>query len=59
MVMQGVEVIEMTREEWDRQAQVELDQLGLTYEELAEQARTREFSCEGARRLWLVIGGSR
>jgi hypothetical protein len=59
MVMQGVEVIEMTREEFDRQAGIELDQLGLTYEELAEQARTREFSCDRARGLWLVIGGSR
>jgi hypothetical protein len=59
MVMQGVEVIVMTREEWDRQAQVELNQLGLTYEELAEQARTRDFSCDRARGVWLVIGGSR
>jgi len=57
--MQDVEVIEMTREEFDRQADKELDQLGITYEELAEQARNCDFSSHRARGLWLVIGGSR
>jgi hypothetical protein len=57
--MQEVEVIELTREEWDALAAAELARLGLSYEELAEQARTDDFSCPDARRVWLAIGGLR
>ena len=57
--MQEVEVIELTREEWDTLVAAELARLGLTYEELAEQARTGDFACEDARRVWLAIGGLR
>ena len=57
--MQDVEVIELTREEWDALVAAELARLGLTYEELAEQARTGDFACEDARRVWLAIGGLR
>jgi hypothetical protein len=53
-----VEVIE-TREEWEALKAAELAKLGLTYEELAEQARTGDFSCEDARWVWLAVGGHR
>jgi hypothetical protein len=59
MAMQEVEVIELTREEWDALGTAELARLGLSYEELAEQARTDDFSCLDARRVWLAIGGLR
>lgn len=52
-----VEVVELTREEWDKLVASELGRLGLTYEELAEQARTGDFSCEDARWVWLAVGG--
>ncbi len=56
---QEIEVDELTREEWDALSAVELARLGLTYEELAEQARTGDFGCEDARWVWLAIGGRR
>jgi hypothetical protein len=55
--MQEVEVFELTREEWDAGVAAELARLGLTYEELAEQARTGDFACEDARWVWLAVGG--
>jgi hypothetical protein len=57
--MQEVEVIELNRGEWDALVAAELARLGLTYEELAEQARSDDFSCMDARRVWLAIGGFR
>jgi hypothetical protein len=53
-----VAVIE-TREEWDALVATELARLGLTYGELARQARTGDFECEDARRVWLAVGGVR
>jgi hypothetical protein len=58
--MQEVEVTVIeTREEWDALVAAELARLGLNYEELAEQARTGDFECEDARRVWLAVGGVR
>ncbi len=48
--------IVMTVEEWNASAQRALDQLGLTFDELAEQARRRDFMSISARKLWLAIG---
>ncbi len=56
--MADVEVIKLSRAEYDRTVKAELRRLGLTYNQLAEQARTRQFASEDARRLWLAIGGS-
>jgi hypothetical protein len=52
-----VEVVELTRGEWDKLCEAELARLGLTYEELKEQARMEDFACEDARRVWFAIGG--
>ena len=57
--MADVEVIRLSRTEYDRAMRAELCRLGLTYDQLAEQARARQFSSEDARRLWLAIGGRR
>ena len=56
--MPEVEVIELSRAEYERTVKAELRRLGLTYGQLAEQARTRQFMSEDARRLWLAIGGN-
>lgn len=56
--MADVEVIKLSRAEYDRTVKAELRRLGLSYNQLAEQARTRQFTSEDARRLWLAIGGS-
>jgi hypothetical protein len=55
--MEEVEVAEVTREEWEELRATELAKLGLTYEELAEQARTDDFSSDSARWIWWVIDG--
>jgi hypothetical protein len=57
--VEEVEVVEFTREEWDAVVASDLARLGLTYEELAEQARTEDFSSESARWMWWVIGERR
>jgi hypothetical protein len=56
--MAGIEVIQLSRAEYDRTVKAELRRLGITYAQLAEQARARQFTSEDARRLWLAIGGS-
>jgi hypothetical protein len=56
--MGDVEVIELSRDEYEKTARAELQRLGLTYEQLAQQARTRQFTSQDARRVWLAIGGS-
>lgn len=56
--MADVEVIRLSRAEYNRTVKAELRRLGITYDQLAEQARTRQFASEDARRLWLAIGGS-
>jgi hypothetical protein len=56
--MADVEVVKLSRAEYNRTVKAELRRLGLTYGQLAEQARTRQFTSEDARRVWLAIGGS-
>lgn len=53
----GPSVIEMDPAEWQESVSRWLTQLGLTYDELATQARRREFSSVEARKLWIAIGG--
>lgn len=56
--MADVEVIRLSRAEYNKTVKAELSRLGITYDQLAEQAQTRQFVSEDARRLWLAIGGS-
>jgi hypothetical protein len=51
-----VQVIELSESEWDSAVRRSLKDLRLTMEELAEQARTGNFSSLRARKLWLTIG---
>jgi len=57
--MADVEVIKLSRAEYEGTVRAELRRLGLTYDKLAEQGRTRQFTSEDARRLWLAIGARR
>jgi hypothetical protein len=50
------EVIDMTRDEFAAAAEASLEQLGLTYQQLEEQARSGDFASPTARSLWVVIG---
>lgn len=52
----SAEVIEVSRAEYRRARDTALRELGLTYEELAAQARSGRFSSLRARKLWLAIG---
>ncbi|GAA3759905.1 hypothetical protein GCM10022225_51750 [Plantactinospora mayteni] len=45
-----------SRQEWDAFVQRQLDELGLTYEELAGQAARRDFRSPEALVLWTMIG---
>ena len=51
-----VEVIELDRAEYDQAAKAELAKLGMTYNQLAREARKGSFRSLRARKLWLVIG---
>lgn len=51
-------VIIVTEEEFREAAHHALADLGLTYAELEEQARTRDFSSPDAHALWVSIGGT-
>jgi hypothetical protein len=51
-----VEIIEMSPTEYARAAANALNDLGLTYEQLAAQARSAQFTSLRARQLWLLIG---
>lgn len=51
-----VEVIEVSQGEYRRARESALRDLGLTYEELAAQARSGRFTSLRARKLWLAIG---
>lgn len=53
---QDVEVIEVSPSQYRRAREVALKDLGLTYRELAAQARAGRFSSLRARKLWLAIG---
>ncbi|WP_203869284.1 hypothetical protein [Plantactinospora endophytica] len=45
-----------SRQEWDAFVQRQLDELGLTYEALADQAARRDFRSPEALVLWTMIG---
>jgi hypothetical protein len=49
-------IIELSAEEFRTAAQRALAELGLTYAELREQARRRDFSSAQAHVLWVSIG---
>lgn len=49
-------IIEVTREEWLKAARGALARLGLTYRELEDQARQRDFTSAQANSLWVSIG---
>jgi hypothetical protein len=51
-----IEVIVWSPEEWDQALQRSLDKLGLTWQELVEQAENNDFSSLDARKLWLMAG---
>jgi hypothetical protein len=57
-VAENVEVIEVSASEYRRAREAALKELGLTYRELAAQARTGRFSSLLARKLWLIIGNA-
>jgi hypothetical protein len=49
------EVIEWSPEEWDEAVRAALDKLGLTLDQLRDQATNGSFSSVEARKLWLMI----
>ncbi|MGW2048613.1 hypothetical protein ACWCPF_26030 [Streptomyces sp. NPDC001858] len=51
-------VIVVTAEEFREAARQALAELGLTYAELKEQARLRDFASSQAHALWVSIGGT-
>lgn len=51
-----VEVIELDRAGYDRAVKASLQAVGLTYRQLAKQARSGQFTSLRARKLWLAIG---
>lgn len=51
-----VEIIELTPTEYERAVANALGDLGLTYDQLADQARRADFTSLRARQLWLLIG---
>lgn len=53
-----VSVVEMSAVEWRDAVQQALARLHLTYAQLADQARRRDFSSIDARKLWVAIGDS-
>lgn len=53
-----VTVVEMTGAQYRAARQKALRSLGLTYKQLAEEARRREFSSPQAHNLWVAIGGT-
>jgi len=55
----GVDVITMSAAEYDAEVDRALECLGLTYEQLADQARRSEFSTFQAEKLWMAFGGER
>lgn len=54
-----VEVSVMNAAEWKAAVQRALDEIKLTYDELAEMAQRHDFISYEARKLWLAIGGKR
>jgi len=54
----GVEVIEISDQEYEQSVRDALRDLGLTYAQLRAQARKGDFQSGRARRLWLAIGSA-
>lgn len=54
----GDKVIDFTLEEVQAAAQRELGKLDLTYDQLADQAKHRDFESAQANSLWVAIGGT-
>lgn len=53
------DVYTLTADEWRAAIQRELDELGITWEQLADMAARRDFATLEARKLWLATGGQR
>ncbi|MGW1530396.1 hypothetical protein [Streptomyces sp. NPDC002159] len=51
-------ITELSEDEFRAAAYAALDRLGLTYAQLREMARRREFSSAQAQSLWVSIGGA-
>ncbi|GIF69478.1 hypothetical protein Ais01nite_75130 [Asanoa ishikariensis] len=54
-----VDVVQMSAAEWRAAAERGLQRLGITYDELAGQARAGDFTSRDAHKLWVAIGGRR
>jgi hypothetical protein len=52
-----VRVTHVSKEEWRKTIDAALAKLGLTFEDLSEQARRREFTSDEAQRIWVMTGG--
>lgn len=52
----GIEIWRPSPEEWERFKETQLNLLGITYEELTQQARNSQFQSAHARHLWVIIG---
>ena len=52
-------ILRPSQEEWDAAVNRELAALGLTYAELADQARRKDFQSDAAMNLWVIIGEPR
>ncbi|MET4648160.1 hypothetical protein ABID95_007930 [Streptomyces atratus] len=52
------DVIVMSEEDFRMAAEAALRALGLSYGELAQQARNRDFTSSAAHALWVSIGGT-
>ena len=51
-------VTELSEEEFREAAYAALDRLGLTYAQLRDMARRRDFTSAQAQSLWVTIGGA-
>ncbi|MGW5173172.1 hypothetical protein ACWERY_02240 [Streptomyces sp. NPDC004082] len=51
-------ITEVSEEEFREAAYAALDRLGLTYAQLRDMARRRDFSSAQAQSLWVSIGGA-
>ena len=49
-------VLQPSQSEWDDGVQRALDELGLTYADLRQQALSRDFQSPEAMNLWVIIG---
>jgi hypothetical protein len=51
-------VLELTRMEYHEATRRALEELKLTYSQLADQAASHRFDNDSARHVWLIIGGT-